>query len=499
MNQSNRSVADNAATELLLEPKQPGTSIQNWLYQEIREAVLRGRLGPGERLPSTRRMAADWDIARGTVVAAYEQLAAEGYLESLQGSGYFVSPELPDQPVTPVPPAAPRDEAVGPYKAKPDAPRSPFPIAGDYAPQAFCPFQPDSDHFPRRLWGRLLSSVARHSDGAEFRFGEAAGSRPLRKEIAKYLSKARGVRCTASQVVIVSGTQHALEMVGRLLLANGDTAAVEDPAYGGALTAFDRPGVTRLALSVDDDGLDVERLESLDPAPRLVYVTPTNQCPLGMAMSLERRFRLLEWARKNGAYIFEDDYDGEFRYAGRPLPALQGLDGAQSVIYAGTFNKTMFASLRLGYLVLPPALVEDFLHIRSSSDRFPPGLEQAALARFLSDGYFTRHIRRMRKVYAARLELLRRKAAEYLPDLKIDNKATGLETIAWLPPWSDDVLVAERLNAAGVAAQPLSRFCVNRVLEPGLILGFASVPEPMIVEGVRKAAAALEENNGRLA
>ncbi|MAM72121.1 MAG: GntR family transcriptional regulator [Gammaproteobacteria bacterium] len=493
MNQFNQIIRDKPASaeDLQLNPRAKGQKIQQWLDRELRRLILQGQIRGGEKLPSTRKLAQLWSIARGTVITVYEQLVAEGYLESRQGSGFYVVTGLTED----------IDYVLGENSTRESQPErpdrneinykeSPFPVQGDFTPKAFSPFQPDCDLFPRVLWGRIMSSLCRQADASIFRFGEAAGYRPLREAISQYLARSRGVKCSAEQVIITSGTQQSLQMISQILLREGDNVIVEDPLYRGARTIFSQAEFTLNPVPVDKDGLTIEKLHKIKTS-KLIFTTPTNQCPLGVVLSLERRFQLLDYAQKNQAYIFEDDYDGEFRYTGQPLPALQGLDKNNRVIYAGTFNKTMYASLRLGYLVLPPELFNAALHYRATMDRFPPGLEQAAMSTFLQEGHYNRHLRRMRKVYAGRLKALQEAVASYLPELQIGTRATGLETLAWLPQGSDDRKVCEKLAEQGIRVQALKNFCLQQKLPPALVMGFAAITEKQIRQGIKTIARCL--------
>jgi GntR family transcriptional regulator/MocR family aminotransferase len=478
--------------ELVLRPPPKGVSLQRWLYSEIRDSIASGRLRPGSRLPSTRRLASEWKIARGTVVSAYEQLRSEGFLELASGSGTFVShrPEpgfgqISKRPRTSREPAP----AVSPLIRSRKGGRSPFPKE-DVQPRAFRPFQPDCDHFPVAVWARLHSRVARRSGSRLLKFANPFGYRPLREVIASYLGFARGVRTSPDNILVTSGGQHALDLVVRLCVKPGDEVVLEDPVYPGVRALVEAAGAVIQAIPVDGDGLRVEDVVRLKPRPRLVYVTPAHQCPLGSSLSLDRRLALIHWAQKTGSLVFEDDYDGEYRYSGRPLPALQGLDDHGCVIYAGTFNKVLFPALRLGYAVLPEGLIDPMADLRSMTDRFSPSLQEATLAEFISAGHFASHIRRMREIYAARLDALRKGARES-GGLEIDPAMNGLETIGWLEDSMVDTRIAAKLGQAGIESRALSTFTIHRKLRPGLILGFGAVPEPDIKKAMRQVSGLL--------
>ncbi|MBX0326142.1 PLP-dependent aminotransferase family protein, partial [Oscillochloris sp. ZM17-4] len=380
------------------------------LYDEIRAAVLDGRLAPGARLPSSRELAAGMGLARSTVVSAFEQLLAEGYLEGRVGAGTFVATSLPEDllghggpPARP--PAAHERPAPRRLSAR-GAALAATPVSassGDRVrPRAFQVGLPDIDGFPHATWARLAARRYGSPPPELMAYGDPAGYLPLREAIASHLAAARGVRCDPGQVVVVSGSQQGLDLAARVLLDPGDEAWIEDPGYMGARGALLAAGARLAPVPVDAEGLDVAAGARLAPQSRLAYITPSHQFPLGVTMSLPRRLALLAWARAAGAWVIEDDYDSEYRYAGRPLAALQGLDGDGRVIYLGTFSKVLFPALRLGYMVVPPDLVPAFVAARALADRHSPGIEQAIVADFLAEGHFARHLRRTRARYAAR-------------------------------------------------------------------------------------------------
>ncbi|HEX7828943.1 MAG TPA: PLP-dependent aminotransferase family protein, partial [Thermoanaerobaculia bacterium] len=342
------------------------------IYDGYRAAILAGRLRPGERLPSTRALATELGISRLPVVNAFEQLLHEGYVEGRTGAGTYVSASIPDELAE-----APRANASRPSNALPreSARLGPFRVS-----------LPALDHFPLKLWSRLVAKHAKTMRVEEMAYGDPAGYAPLRVAIADYLRTARSVQCDASQVLIVSGSQMALQVCALALLGRGTKVAIEEPGYPGAHDALQRNGAQLVPVRVDDEGIDVEALSKKDV--RAVYVTPSHQYPLGMSMTVSRRLALLEWARRTRGWILEDDYDSEYRYASRPLGALQGLDTNARVIYIGTFSKVLFPSLRIGYLVVPRDLVDDFIRHRESIDLFSPTLDQIVLTEFLAQGHF---------------------------------------------------------------------------------------------------------------
>jgi GntR family transcriptional regulator/MocR family aminotransferase len=467
------------------------------LYESLRGAALSGRLGAGVRLPATRVLAAELGVSRNTVLNAYEQLLAEGYLVGRTGSGTFVAPDLPDdllearaRPAEPLPvrrarPLSRRGALLAKVRQSPSS--------RDGQPRAFRPGVPAIDAFPRQEWARLLRKHSRHLPWNLLDYGEMAGYRPLREAIAAHVRAARAVRCEWRQVVIVSGTQQATDLCVRLLLDPGDAVWVEDPGYLGARAALTGAGARIVPVDVDREGIDVEDGIRRHASARLCYVTPSHQYPQGVTLSLPRRLALLDWARRVGARIVEDDYDSEFRYAGRPLASLQGQDRDGRVIYVGTFNKALYPSLRLGYLVVPPDLVDGFVAARGLADGHSSMLLQAVLTDFLTEGHFARHIRRMRSLYAERQDALVRAAGRALGGLlEVAPSETGLHVVGWLPRGVDDRAASRAAADAGVEVPPLSTYRVRPSRRGGLLIGYGGVNPRQIRDGVRELAAALE-------
>jgi GntR family transcriptional regulator/MocR family aminotransferase len=379
------------------------------LYDRLRLAILRGQLATGVRLPATRTFADQLGISRNTVYLAYQQLLAEGYLTSKVGYGTSVARVIPETLLTLPSPsrerALAREDTVrsrlsrrGMNMARLPAMPGPSVPSEPGKPPAFRAGVPALDLFPYQIWAQMVARRVRHSLQDASDNQDPAGYRPLREAIAAHIGVTRGVRCTADQVIVVSGAQAALDLAARILLDPGDLAWIEDPGYPGARGALAGAGAQLVPIPVKADGLEVRVGRVRCPGARLVYVTPSHQFPLGVTMSLAQRLALLEWANQAGAWILEDDYDSEYRFSGRPLEALQGLDGTGHVIYMGTFSKVLFPALRLGYLVVPPDLTEAFVAVRLFVDRHVPILEQMALADFITEGHFTRHIRRMHAV-----------------------------------------------------------------------------------------------------
>ncbi len=465
------------------------------LYEHLRAAILAGQLPRGTKIPSTRALADELGVSRNTILNAYEQLFAEGYLESVEGSGTFVTRELPElfQPAQPPAVTASTKPQVHRLSDRVqqvmNAPSLSRGRDGRIS-HAFRAGQPALDAFPFEIWAKLMARHAHRMHPGLLMYQETAGYRPLREAVANHVIVARQVRCTPDQVIIVNGSQGGLNLAAQVLINPGDHVWVEDPGYPGAAAALLAAGARILPVPVDEDGLLVEALPHLGET-RLGYLTPAHQFPLGVTLSLSRRLALLEWARAADAHLLEDDYDSEYRFAGRPLASLQGLDRDERVIYVGTFSKVMFPALRLGYVIVPTTLVDAFLAMRRAADTHPTILEQAALTDFISEGHFTRHIRRMRVLYAERRAALLQ-AARDLP-LDIFAPEVGMHLIGWLPDGVDDQLAARRAADYDVEVMALSRLTIGAPIRPGLALGYAAINKADIRDGVRRLAAALKE------
>jgi GntR family transcriptional regulator / MocR family aminotransferase len=441
------------------------------IYDGFRGAILTGRLRPGERLPSTRSLAAELNISRLPVVYAFEQLLHEGYIEGRAGSGTFVKDSIPDELSRPD--VSPRRRDRAPVRLAEPARLAPFRVS-----------LPALDRFPLRLWSRLVAKHAKALTIEEMAYGDAAGHAPLRVAIADYLRTARAVQCEADQVLIVSGSQMALQICALALLGRGSTVCVEEPGYPGARVALTRTGARAVPVRVDDEGIDVRAL-GRQKGVRAVYVTPSHQYPLGMSMSASRRLALLEWARRTGAWVIEDDYDSEYRYASRPLGALQGLDTASRVIYIGTFSRVLFPSLRLGYLVVPRELIDTCTRHRESIDLFSPVLEQLVLTEFLTAGHFGRHVRRMRALYEKRRDALVRGLRDHAGGLQPHNIDAGLHVSVFLPDGVDDRSVVREVMQRGIDATALSSCYAGSRPRSGLVLGFGGSSERRILAACR--------------
>ena len=466
--------------------------LQRQIYVSVRDAILGGRLPPGTRLPASRNLADDLGVSRTTVVLAYESLLTEGYITGRGSAGSFVASLRADQPNTRTNARAvrtPRDTDLERKTGRAIALTSAASGMPNVraAPVAFRTGEPALDLFPVRLWARMYARRARRSGGALLGYGLGAGHRPLRAAIAAYVSAARGARATPEQVILVRGTQQGVHLAARVLLEPGDVAWIEDPGYAAARTLLATTGASIAPVPVDGEGLIVADGIRRAPRARVAYVSPSHQFPLGATMSLARRLALLEWAGSTGAWILEDDYDSEFRYAGAPIPSLQGLDTHDRVIYLGTFSKTMFPALRLGYLIVPPSLVDIVRATRQLADRIAPSIEQATLAEFIDDGHFTRHVRQMRTAYAERQDALLRGVRRELDGLVDATPAgTGMHLVTWLRDRTlDDARISTRALERGVEAAPLSMYQIEAALSPGLLLGFAATRPSDMGAGLR--------------
>jgi GntR family transcriptional regulator/MocR family aminotransferase len=476
-----------SALALVLQPRTTGVTAQSWLYSALRNEILAGRLRPATRLPATRDLAAQYGLSRGTIIAAFDQLRAEGYLEGKVGSGTYVAEILPRA----AGPTAPRITTRAPRRLSGYGRRiRAFPALGPRPMRAFRANQPALDLFPTTLWAQVAARRLRHATSQHLEGDEPFGHRPLREAIADYLVTSRGVRCSPQQIVIVSGVQAALDLVARLFLDPGDKVVMENPGYVGASLVFEALGARIAPAQLDEQGL---KLRPGDASARLIYATPAHQFPVGVSMSIARRLELIEFARKSNTVILEDDYDSEFRYSGRPLPALQGLDQHGVVIFAGSFSKVLFPSLRLGYLVLPPDLIETVGAIQSVTNRHAPTLVQSVLCDFMVAGHFARHIRRMREIYAERLSVLLESARSRLDGLlDVSDVEAGLQTAGWLAGSITGEAAAAAAAARKVEVGALSAYAVGKFEREGLQLGFAAVDTQEIKRGVRDLAAALE-------
>lgn len=482
--------------EILHDDRQ--SSLQRRVYARFASAILDGHLRPGDRLPSSRELARTLKVGRNTVMWALEQLTAEGFVETRRGAGTFVSRRLPADSGAG---AALNWRNTGAATARVAKRASCYGAVPSSLrrPQRMTPFRmnmPAVDAFPVAAWVRVGKSLlsGRLPGGGTHLLGEtdAAGYAPLRDAIARYLTISRGVSCTPEQVIVVAGAQQAIDLAVRVLLDPGDAAWCEDPGFPGAVAALDAGGAEIVAVPVDDEGLDVGFGERRRPNARVAVVCPSSQFPLGHTLSLRRRVELIKWATRNDSWIIEDDYDAEFRYRGRSIRSLQGLDGGRRVIYIGTFSKVLFPGLRLAYLVVPESLVELFVNARVVAGRQSPTLEQALVERFMTDGHMARHVLRMRKLYAERRQALIEIFGRTLGDLiRLQPCDAGLQMLGWLRPDWSDLDVSRQAAAAGLEIAPLSRFAISRRLPPAVLLGFGAFGSQEIMQGAAKLATVL--------
>lgn len=477
-----------------------GETLQRWLYRSLRQAILDGRLQEGARLPGTRALARHYTLARGTVQLAYDQLLSEGYLQALRGSGTRVARVLPDASLQAGPAAAraaditaPPLRLGGPWLRHVGDAAPAFPLRPTSALQpTFHPHRCDVRGFPIDLWRRLHGRHLRPSQLGILTETEVAGLAPLRAAIARHLDLARGVAVSPDQIVIVGSVQQALDLCLRLLVEPGEAVWMEDPGYPGARQAMQAHGARVVDVALDGDGMRVHDALATAPEARMAYVTPARQAPLGMALSPERRLALLRWARDNGAVVFEDDYDSEYRFGAKPVPALRSMEGAESnVVLAGTFSKLLFPAIRLGFVALPWALVDPFVRAASLAMRNTNALGQAVLADFINEGHFDRHVRRMRRVYAGRAAAFEAAAQRHWQGLiAVPPITAGLDVVTRLLA-HEEREAWQRLNAAGLTAFPLSRYCSQAQLAPSMVMGFAAFDEAAIEQGAKAVAAAL--------
>lgn len=477
------------------------------LYLRLKESILTGSMTPGQRLASSRALASQLGMARNTVLQAYMQLEVEGYIVAERGSGHFVSRSLPHASATPARPASEPEAAEGNSMQVPQRFEFvPASLRRAIPARAFRINLPELRSFPIDAWMRLHDAVVREyraGNGLNDLLGEAdpQGDPGLRRAIADHVSIARGIRCRADTVIITAGAQHAMDMLLRTLTQPGDAIGLEDPCFPGALSVAQAAHCRVMPLLVDREGALVGEgpgETGSGEGPRLLLVCPSKQFPLGVTMSLARRLALIDWARRHSAWIVEDDYDSEYRFDGKPIPSLQGLDGGHHVIYVGTFSKVLFPSLRLGFIVCPPGLVEPLVAARAISGRHGSVIEQQVLRRFIDDGHLARHVRRMRNLYRSRQEMLLEACSRHIgSQFEVERASSGLQTMAWLPPDLDDRRMAREAQALGVEVAPLTRFCLRHPRRPALVLGFGGFTEGEIDDAARRLGQIFHTTNPR--
>jgi len=471
------------------------------LEQQLRQAILARQLAAGARLPSSRALAEELGVSRPTVVHVLERLEAEGLVEMRHGAGTFVAEVLPLEVVPPSPPDREAQEPPSPPRSSELGARL-LSLQADievHDNRPFLPNTPAYDHFPFAIWQNCVSRQTRRAYRDNMGYAEPAGFEPLRRAIASYLALHRGDACDPEQVVITPGAHAAFMIAAQLLTNPGDGLLFEDPGPFIARHLFASLGRRLVHVPVDAEGMDFEAALAADRQVRLAFVMPSRQHPLGRTLSLARRLRLLDWARENEAWILEDDYDSEFRYTGRPLPSMRSIDGDGRVIYVGSFSKALFPALRIGYFVLPPALVGMVRNAMALVFRSMPLASQMALADFLAEGHFATHLRSMRELYAGRRSRFLAAAEVGGVLLQAEIPDSGMNALVWLPPGLDDREASRRAIAAGVHCYPLSDYSVGPS-PPGLILGFAGVSEGQFLPGLRRLAdriEALRRDGGR--
>ncbi|WP_334150480.1 MocR-like pyridoxine biosynthesis transcription factor PdxR [Hyphomicrobium sp.] len=466
---------------LLEEQADTGLNLATRIQNAIRRLIVSGALKRQDRLPSSRTLATELGVARDTVEAAYQHLESEGFLKRLHGSGTFVADSRSDLLHSPAQNSRSRRAEI----ALASRGNVILELGGvrDPGARAFAAAMPDMRAFPATVWNRIASRVMREQQEAVLNYSDPQGLGSLRDEIARYLAAHRGVRCSAENIVVLTSSQQALAMISSLLLDPGETVAVEDPGYPGVKAALRMAGAQLLPIGVDSDGLKVDALSRHRVPIRGVYVTPSNQYPTGVTLSLDRRIALIEWARRNRSWIIEDDYDSEYRYAGAPISCIQGLDPAASVLYVGTFTKTLFPGARLAYLVAPAHLVKAFVTARTLVDGHSALLNQAVLAEFMASGHFTAHIRRMRQLYKGRRDAFLEAFARYLSPYASCGVANGGFQITC--DVHDDVGEASSIATAaklGVELPSLRRLYLARPQRSGWVMGYVALT-PQDVEG----------------
>lgn len=457
-------------------------ALHRQLYQNLRDKILSQELKSGTRLPSTRVLAQEMDLGRNTVINAFNQLIAEGYVESIVGSGTRITTSLPkdfianfaQQYMKNTNPLSTKKRNLQISDNVEDLLKVPFLEGTKLKP--FTPALPSIEEFFIKIWGTIMIKTWRRMSGSHFGYGSALGHPALREVIASYLRTARGVKCKSSRIIITNGAQQALNLTAQLLLNKGDRVWIEDPCYNGAKAAFSGVSAKIIPLPVDESGIVIKKELCSAATARLVYISPSNQFPLGVTMSLKRRLELIQWAEENNSWIIEDDYDSEFRYSGSPVMALQGIDRSDRVIYIGTFSKVLFPALRLGYMVVPEELVEPFHTLRAHADRGSPLFEQIVLHEFINQGHFARHIRRMKKIYADRRNAMIEAMNKHLEGfIKPSLGKAGLHIVTWLPDGIDDQELSGLLKSAGYDVPALSGYFINPSKKGGLLFGFTAL------------------------
>jgi GntR family transcriptional regulator/MocR family aminotransferase len=464
-----------------------GDPLYRQVYSGLRHAILAGTFAAGQRLPSTRDLAEQLGISRTVVVLAYDQLLAEGFVAGRTGSGTYVANGLAARRASNAEaPASVKLSRFGTFAASVASAVS-FPAHRSPTPRYdFAYGRSDVDSFPFEIWRRMLLRRAREAPIRELDYGPPGGSEALREAVCAHLRRSRAVVCDPSQVLIVSGSQQALDLIGRVLIERGDRVAIEDPGYQGTREVLRAAGARLQAVGVDRDGLDPAKL----PAnARMAFVTPSHQFPTGAILSLARRQALLDWARRRNAVIVEDDYDGEFRYEGQRLESLQGMDSDGRVIYVGTFSRTIFSALRIGYLIVPKTLQRAFSAAKWLCDRHTATLEQEALAAFIGAGYYERHLRRVRRRTGAARNVLLAAIRKHLGErVDVTGDGAGAHVVLWPRSRVTEEGVIAAAAARGVGIYGIAQYFLEPPPRAGFVLGYSRMREADIREGIRRLA-----------
>ena len=469
------------------------------IYRQIdaflRRLILEGNLQPGQKLPSTRELAAELNVSRITVKTVYEQLLTEGFVQSKTGAGTFVADglELKILPNFQQPRSEPRlSETMISHRAKKIIPAKAALRFGKVNP--FRPGVPALELFPIKLWNKYLLDAFNSYNRKTMSYGEIKGQTSLRQSIARHLINTRGMQVDPEQIIITGGAQQAFSLIGLVMLNQSDNVWYENPGHIAGREALEALGANIVPVPIDDEGMNIKCAIDNHTKPTLIFTTPSHQQPLGTTMTLARRLMLLNFARESGAWIIEDDYDSEFRYRGQPLPALSALDSERSVFYVGTFSKSMFAAIRIGYVVVPPAFVNAFAVAQNLLGQGSSSVVEAALSMFMDDGKFSDHIRKMRRVYRERQNILYNSLiTECFDTLEPQPADAGMHILAWLKNNIDDQIAHEALLNDGIESLPLSVYCTEPLKRDALVLGFSGVNERYIPRLVKRMSKTLKQ------
>lgn len=475
--------------------KDDGMPLYLQLYEQIKQAIFNGRLQENERMPSTRILSAELSVSRNSVFQAYEQLMVEGFLQGKKGDGTYVCVQLnkaSHRAVKMPAPSKPLTAEVLKYKDRSQLPQEL--LKRDCAKEPWLPFQsavPAVQHFPFKTWARIAAGIYRNIHELHLGYGDTQGHLPLRQALADYLRLNRSIVCTPEQILIVNGSRQAVNLAAQVLIKNGDLCWMEDPGYQAARGAISRWGGKLCPVPLTRYGLDIDYAIQHYPSAKFAYVTPSHQYPLGGTLPLGERLKLLQWAAKHQMWLVEDDYDSEFRYNGRPVPALKGLDDKGRVIYTGTFSKVLFPALRLGYMVLPSVeMAKQFKLVKSTIDRQNPVIDQAIVAQFMQEGHFARHLRKMRTLYKKQQDelvaLLKKHLGAYL---EVDACDTGMHLIAWMLQSGNAEELAKKALNEGIIVQAVSDYSVHFEHNKGLIMGFTGFSVKEMEQAVMKLKA----------